>query len=199
MILVGLAALVATVPIAIVASRSAITSSGREIDRDSPTAPPQADSTSPSGEFAHFRDEEGMFAISYPTAWRKLPAPDPQVRLLVARNDRDSLLVRVARLAEAVTADQLPAMQEMTSRVIASGEQVQLLAGPERVEAGGVPGYFYFYTFKDQVSGERGAHSHYFLFNGGTMVTVVFQTVPETAFEELAPTFDKIISTLRLL
>ena len=70
---------------------------------------------------------------------------------------------------------------------------------PAETELGGMPGWYYLYTFKDPVSGQRGAHSHYFLFKGRTMFSVVFQTVPQDDFGRLAPLFDRVAASLQAL
>jgi hypothetical protein len=80
--------------------------------------------------------------------------------------------------------------------VVKSGRGVKLIAPPQRSDLGGLPGYFYLYSYRDG-DGRRGAHSHYFLFKGDTMFTIVFQAVPEGRLPELAPVFDRIARTFR--
>ena len=65
-----------------------------------------------------------------------------------------------------------------------------------RIELGGLPGWFYFYSFRD-ASGRRGTHSHYFLFQGSTLITLVFQALPTDDFRRYATTFDSIAVTFR--
>lgn len=192
---------VALVTLGVVASRNVLTTTRQQkpIGGLAAAGSTATSTTQLAAGLVEFRDDEAKFAISYPSDWRRLPSSNPEVRLIVTRNDRDSVLVRVGRLAETVTPDRVPAMKELTSRIIASGKKVQLLSGPQAINAGGLAGYFYFYTFEDATSGQRGAHSHYFLFNGNTMVTMVFQALPEEAFQELAPAFDTIASTFRLI
>jgi hypothetical protein len=78
---------------------------------------------------------------------------------------------------------------------VASGKGVRLLAETRRIELGGLPGWFYFYTFRD--GSRRGVHSHYFLFQGSTMITLVFQALPADQFPRYAPTFDRIAGSFR--
>ena len=49
------------------------------------------------------------------------------------------------------------------------------------------------------VSGLVGAHSHYFLFKGSTMISIIFQALPDGHFARLAPLFDRVAGSLRVL
>ncbi|MCA1683766.1 MAG: hypothetical protein LC708_01360, partial [Actinobacteria bacterium] len=63
----------------------------------------------------------------------------------------------------------------------------------------GLPGYFYFYSFQDPGTGQRGAHSHFFVFKGQTLITLVFQALPAEQFPPAATTFDEITGSFRVL
>jgi hypothetical protein len=76
---------------------------------------------------------------------------------------------------------------------------VKLLAEPTIVHQGGLPGYFYFYSFRDPATGVEGVHSHYFLFKGSTMISLVFQALPKDAFKGLADLYDDVIGSFRVL
>jgi hypothetical protein len=164
-----------------------------------PAPPPARDQAPASREpppgFVQFRDEQGRFSIAYPADWSRLGAPTRDVDLLVAKKGRAaSLLVRSLPLAFEVEPHELPATKRLTDQIVASGKQVRLLAQARRIELGGVPGWFYFYSFRD-TSGRRGTHSHYFLFQGSTMITLVFQALPADDFRRYATTFDDIART----
>jgi hypothetical protein len=151
-----------------------------------------------------FRDEKAGFALSYPSGWKRLETTDEQVVLVAAENEvtenqGGSILVRVIQLGAPVGRDQLAEARKVTDATVTSGQGTELKAQPTEITQGGLPGYFYFYTFTDPASGQRGAHSHYFLFNGQTMITMVFQAVPEADFVRLAPTFDQVASSFHLL
>ncbi|MDQ3974539.1 MAG: hypothetical protein M3276_09450 [Actinomycetota bacterium] len=196
---VGAAALVvaaAVVSVTALAGRRAVDPEPGPATPGAPTTP--AD-TAPAEGFVEFRDDTAGFAVSYPRDWARLDAPDPQVVLLAAPNESDSFLVRVVRLGMTVGAEQVPAMQRITDEIVTSSPGVELLAGPEQISLGGLPGYFYFYTFDDVPSGQQGVHSHYFMFKGDTMITLVFQALPETDFQPLAPTFDAIANSFRVI
>jgi hypothetical protein len=114
-------------------------------------------------------------------------------------NQGGSILARNLTLAAPVDESTLPAAREITDRIVTSGEGIQLLAQPTVIHQGGLPGYFYFYSFKDPASGQEGAHTHYFLFKGPTMISFVFQALPKEEFQGLAKLFDEVIATFRVI
>lgn len=156
------------------------------------------DPGTPAG-FTEFRSPEAGFAVSYPEGWTRLQSEDPQVALLVARDTEVSLLVRVAELETAIGPQELPAARQLTDQIVMANESVELLAEPQLIELAGLPGYFYFYAFQDPGTGRRGVHSHFFVFKGQTLVTLVFQALPAEQFPPAAPTFDQITASFRLL
>lgn len=167
------------------------------------TAPEVAPET-PSG-FVEFRDEEAGFAFSYPEEWLELDTEEEQVVLVVAEpkaatdNVGGAVLARVVPLGAEIGPEQLAEAKNVTDAIVNEGEGVELKAEPAQVIQAGLPGYYYLYTFADPVTDGRGAHSHYFLFKDTLMITFVFQAVPEGEFTRLAPVFDQIINSLRVL
>ena len=150
-------------------------------------------------DFTAFRSEQAGFELAYPTSWSKLNTKDPQILLLVSQGTEDSFLVRSLELQTPVGPPQLAAAKQLTDQIVNSNKTIQMVTEPKQIELGGLPGFFYFYSFKDAATGQDGAHSHYFLFNGKTMISLVFQALPKEHFSASAPTFDKITSTFRVL
>jgi hypothetical protein len=150
-------------------------------------------------DFTAFRNDEAGFELAYPTSWSKLSTKDPQVLLLIAKGTEDSFLIRSLELAAPVGPKELPAAKQLTDQIVASNTSAQMIAEPKQIELGGLPGFFYFYSFKDAASGQEGVHSHYFLFNDKKMISLVFQALPKDHFPASAPTFDKITATFRAL
>ena len=150
-----------------------------------------SDKSLPVG-FSKFRSDTAGFELAYPSAWTKLSPKDPQVLLLIAQGTQDSVLVRASELQEPVGPQQLPAARQVTDKLVTSNKSVQMITEPRQIELGGLPGFFYYYSFKDTTSGQEGAHSHFFLFNGKTMISMVFQSLPRDRFASTAPIFDKI-------
>lgn len=155
-----------------------------------------SDKSLPVG-FSKFRSDTAGFELAYPSAWTKLSPKDPQVLLLLAQGTQDSVLVRASELQEPVGPQQLPAARQVTDKLVTSNQSVQMITEPRQIELGGLPGFFYYYSFKDTASGQEGAHSHFFLFNGKTMISMVFQTLPRDRFATTAPIFDKISASFR--
>lgn len=157
--------------------------------------PAPAASETPPG-FVRFRDDQGRFSLAYPVDWEVQRGATPDIELLVTKGRTASLLARSVPLAFEVEPAELPATKRLTDQIVASGKGVRLLAETRRINLGGLPGWFYFYTFRDG-SGRRGTHSHYFLFQGATMITLVFQSLPADEFPRYAPTFDLVAGSFR--
>jgi hypothetical protein len=195
---------VAVISLMVVAGAGTLLSVSR--DRDTPRMPAatQARSVTPTAELTEFRDEQAGFGLSYPTAWVRATAPNPQIVLVAAEHDPaknlgGSILVRVTPLDAPVGKAQLGEARKATDALVASSDGVALRAEPAETEQGGLPGLYYLYTFRDPVSGQTGVHSHFFLFKGSTMISVVFQALPQDDFARLASLFDRVAGSLRTL
>lgn len=144
-----------------------------------------------------YEDKRHGLSISYPATWQRIASPDPEVSL-VAGNAEVSLLIRTAQLGTDVTAQSLDSAKNLTDKLVMKGKHVKQLRPPRRIDdVGGLPGWLYIYSFRDPASGQRGAHAHYFLFRGQTMITLVFQTLPSERFATYAPLFDRIAATFK--
>jgi len=193
-LLVGAAAL---------AGKSMVDSPNEAADKATTTTTTTAPSTA-TGGLVEVRDDKAGWAISYPQKWNRLQSQDADVALVVSEkppelNTGGSILARDLALGAPVDEAKLPAAKEVTDKIVLGGEGIQLLAEPTVVHQGGLPGYFYFYTFKDPTTGREGVHTHYFLFKGSTMISFVFQALPKDDFQALAPLFDEVIGSFRVL
>jgi hypothetical protein len=164
----------------------------------------QARSVEQPGELVDFRDDRAGFALSYPKAWVRVTAPNPQIVLVAAeqdaaKNQGGSILVRVTPLDAPIGKAQLGEARKATDAIVASSDGVALKAEPTETEQGGLPGLYYLYTFRDPVSGATGVHSHFFLFKDKAMISLVFQALPQGDFGRLAPMFDRVAASLRTL
>ncbi len=165
-------------------------------DPPDPPDPPETP-VRKADDLTSFRDPAGGISISHPSAWRRVILLDPEVRLL-AEGDGSSMLVRTSDLGIDIRPDDIGTARQLTDKLVRDVGRVRLERPPREVTLGGLPGYLYLYTFPDEASGQRGAHAHYFLFSGRTLITIVFQTVPADRFAGLAPLFDRIGETLRV-
>ncbi|MDQ4144041.1 MAG: hypothetical protein M3198_09920 [Actinomycetota bacterium] len=170
-----------------------------------PAAAPEASepaepSTSNPGEFVEFRHEPLGLAISYPANWSVIPRPnDPQVLLLASGSPNESFLLRAIPLGVAIPPEKVPEMKQLTDQLVTSGAGVKLLTEPQQIELAGLPGYYYLYSFPDPQTGQTGAHAHYFLAKGDHLIVLVFEAKPAEEFPRLAPLFDRIAESLRVL
>ena len=176
--------------------RMPATTPARSVDTASAPAQP--------GELVEFRDDQAGFALSYPKAWVRATAPNPQIVLVAAeqdpaKNQGGSILVRVTPLDAPIVKAQLAEARKATDAIVASSDGVALKAEPTETEQGGLPGLYYLYTFRDPVSGGTGVHSHFFLFKDKAMISLVFQALPQGDFGRLAPLFDRVATSLRAL
>lgn len=167
---------------------------GRELISPAPPDPPPAQAA--ADDLVAFDDPARGISISHPPGWRRVASGDPEV-VLLAQGDGASMLVRTADLGVEIGPENLDSAKEVSDTLVRAGKH-KLLRPPKQVTLGGLPGYLYLYTYPDAASGQRGAHAHYFLFRGQTLITVVFQTVPAQRFAQSAPLFDRIAETLRV-
>ena len=186
------------VGVAVVAGRRSVDSAKKAVASQATTTT----STVP-GNLVEFRDAKAGWAISYPKTWNRLEAKDADIALVVSEkppeaNSGGSILARNLTLAAAVDESKLAAAKEVTDKIV-NGEGIQQLAQPTVVHQGGLPGYFYFYSFKDPTTGQEGVHTHYFLFKGSTMISFVFQALPKDSFQGLAHLYDEVIGSFRVL
>ena len=149
--------------------------------------------------FAEFRSDQAGFELAYPAGWTKLSPKDPQILLLASQGTQDSFLVRASELQDPIGTPQLPAARKITDEIVTSNKSVQMLSDPKQVQLGGLPGFFYLYSFRDPSSQQEGVHSHFFLFNGKTMISMVFQSLPREHFAESAKTFDEIAASFHVV
>lgn len=159
-----------------------------------------ADSPDPStpanqGGLVPFKDKRDKLSISYPASWPRIASSDPALPL-VAGTAEASVSMRTTRLGTEVGLETLDRAKALTDKLVMRGRRVKQLRPPRRIDnLGGLPGWLYIYSFQDPASGERGAHAHYFLFRGDTLITLVFQTVPSERFATYAPLFDRLAAT----
>jgi hypothetical protein len=176
---------------------------------DSPKKPAASQATATTASqppasaasLVEFRDEKAGWTISYPKEWNRLDPKDADIALVVSekpveQNTGGSILARNLTLGAPVSDANLAAAKEVTDRIV-TGDGIEHITQPQVLHQAGLPGYFYFYRFKDPGSGQVGVHSHYFLFKGSTMISFVFQALPDADFQRLANLFDQVIASFR--
>jgi hypothetical protein len=194
--------LVAGVALAVVAAGGMWAASASSSSSSLSSPSPARSSGTP--ELTEFRDPAAGFALSYPTAWVRATAPNPQIVLVAAehdpaKNQGGSILVRATPIDAPVGKAELAEARKVTDAIVSSSDGLVLKAEPTETEQGGLPGLYYLYTFHDPVSGLTGVHSHFFLFKDRTMISLVLQVLPQDDFGRLAPLFDRVAGSLRAL
>jgi hypothetical protein len=144
--------------------------------------------------FTTYTDVAHGFAVSYPTAWRPTPTDNG---VLLAISGGDAVNIHRTVLAHPVDAANLDDLRAVTDAVLdtPSAHLTILKSAPTRL--GGLPGMYYLYAFS--AGEQRGAHTHYFVFAGRDMYTLVCQALPAGDFGRLAPDFDAVVSSFRPL
>src|SRR5205085_8817540 len=120
--------------------RMPATTQARSVEAAAP-APAQPD------ELMEFRDDPARFALSYPKAWVRATAPNPQIVLVAAeqdpaKNQGGSILARVTPLDAPVGKAQLGEARKATDAIVSSSDGVALKAEPTETEQGGLPGVY---------------------------------------------------------
>lgn len=159
--------------------------------------PPRPAPTRPAG-FVTFDDPKAGFSIAYPSTWKRLNAPDKEIRLLIADGTRASLLIRVAPVGLTVTRGTLGIVRKLTDSLVFADRSVKLLSQPEAITLDGLPGYRYLYTFGAGSARRRGAHVHYFVFRDKRLITLVFQVPGVGALKRDLGTLDRLVGTFHV-
>jgi hypothetical protein len=165
---------------------------------DSPKRTVATQTTTTAANLVEFRDDTSGWAISYPKDWKRQEADpsDRDVALIVSEdNGRGSIKVRDVDLGAPVEESK----QRVLTDQLVNTQGIQHITQPAAFHQAGLPGTFYFYSFKDSASGQEGVHSHYFLFKGSRLIAIVFQALPKDDFQRLASLFDAVIGSFRVL
>ena len=167
-------------------------------DDDVPAAAPDATTApAPQVPLIEYVDPAGRFALKYPDTWRPVEINNPQVALLLLGPEGASMLVRIVTLEKPIDVTNIPDVKAVTDLIVQT-PSVQIVQ--ERpIDLPEAQGYYYLYRFQDQATGQQGVHSHFFLFKGTALHTLVFQALPFEKFPELASDFDRIAESYRIL
>src|SRR5262245_55501006 len=98
-------------------------------------------------DLVEFRDDQSGWAISYPKDWkRQVPDPSDREVVLIASEDdgRGSIKIRDIDLGAPVEEGKQRALTDQ----LVNKEGIQQITQPAAVRQAGLPGTFYFYSFK---------------------------------------------------
>lgn len=161
------------------------------------TTVPGAATTVPASELTTFRDDATGFSLKYPRSWRRGEIdPNGEVRLVLLAGGLNGVSVRVQRTEVPTTSENIANIKAVTDGIVGSNPTAKVL-NERQVNVNGMPGFYYLYTFTDEVTGAQGAHGHYFLFKGRKMQSIIFQTIPPQDFGQLAAVFDQVAESFQ--
>ena len=143
-------------------------------------------------------DATAGFIISVPGNWLVLSrANDPGVQYTAGPDLKNFVAVRVfPNLGESFGPSDSQIEKQYIDATLA-GQPINVLSTTQ-VVINGLPGWQYVYTFNDPKLG-IGAHIHVFLFQQYRLHTIVFQALPRSNIDKLAPTFQKILNSYKAL
>ncbi len=154
----------------------------------------------PPKEFVPLADPATGVKLSVPKDWVRYSTkdlPDKALRLSVGiPNTGDTVVVRVNPYSTEITEANLGDQKNLFDELL-GGEKIQIFVN-QPTKLAGLPALFYVYRFTDEATGTAGIHAHYFVFQGRKMVSLIFQALPESRYETLAPTFDMIANSLEV-
>lgn len=143
--------------------------------------------------FVTVAGKEAGFTVSVPAGWRSTPVP--QGILLQIAGD-NAVSIKKTTLAQDVDATNLAAVRAVTDAALSTPDAHLTILKSEATSVGGLPGMYYLYSFPSE--GRQGAHTHYFVFHGRDMFTLVFQALPAADFPALAESFDAVANSFKV-
>ena len=159
--------------------------------------PSHSPTPSPGGVYRQHVDAKGGFIFDYPDAWNVYEPSDPGVQFLVGPDESDFAEVRIiSNLPVSFGTNDSQSEKQVVDQLLA-GQPINVISSVQ-VVVNGLSGWQYTYTFTDPKLGV-GAHVHVFLFQGNRLHTIVFQALPRTKFDGLAPIFQKMLNSYRAL
>jgi hypothetical protein len=148
-----------------------------------------------SAEMVEHTDPSLGFSLTYPRTWQLLNSSAGSVVLRVTGSDAVS--IRRFSLESPIDASNLGDVKTVTDGILDSPSAKLTMLQTEQVKVHDLIGVYYLYSFP--FHGGQGVHAHYFLFKGSAMYSLVFQAGSASRFEQLAPTFDAVSASFRVI
>jgi hypothetical protein len=165
-----------------------------------PAAAPAAPQAAPAGE-RKLVDKSAGYQVMYPDTWTEVTdaagiagGSDGHVIRIV---DKNAFSIRTFPLQQAVSTTSLGDMRAVTDAILSNPDAKLTVLDVRQVKVNGLPTVYYLYYFPD--GNQRGVHAHYFVFNGKKMHALVFQVVPDGAFDDYAAQFDRVLASFKPL
>lgn len=148
-----------------------------------------------STEIVEHADHALGFSIAYPRTWQRVDASGESVVLSVSGSD--AVGIRRFSLESPIDASNLADVRTVTDGILDSPKAKLTMLQTEQVRVHNLIGVYYLYYFP--FHGGQGVHAHYFLFKGRVMYSLVFQAASASQFEALAPTFDAVSASFKVI
>lgn len=165
-----------------------------------PAAAPAAPQAAPAGE-RKLVDKKAGYQVMYPDTWTEVTdaagivgGSDGHV---VRISDKNAFSIRTFPLQQAVSPTSLSDMRAVTDAILSNPDAKLTVLDVRQVKVNGLPAVYYLYYFPD--GDQRGVHAHYFVFDGKKMHALVFQVVPDGAFDDYAAQFDRVLASFKPL
>lgn len=160
------------------------------VDRGSAETQPAS-----STEIVEHAEHALGFSIAYPRTWQRVDASGESVLLRVSGSD--AVRIRRFSLESPIDASNLADLRTVTDGILNSPKAKLTMLQTEQVRVNNLIGVYYLYYFP--FHGGQGVHAHYFLFRGRVMYSLVFQAASAGQFESLAPTFDAVSASFKVI
>jgi hypothetical protein len=166
-----------------------------------PAAAPAAPQAAPAGE-RKLVDKRAGYQVMYPDAWTEVTdaagiagGSDGHI---IRITDKNAFSIRTFPLQQAVSSStRLSDMRAVTDAILSNPDAKLTVLDVRQVKVNGLPAVYYLYYFPN--GNQRGVHAHYFVFDGKKMHALVFQVVPDGAFDDYAAQFDRVLASFKPL
>ena len=175
---------------------------------EAPTAPAQAPGAAPAAPQAapagerKLVDKKAGYQVMYPDTWTEVTDAAGIVGgsdgHIIRITDKNAFSIRTFPLQQAVSSStRLSDMRAVTDAILSNPDAKLTVLDVRQVKVNGLPAVYYLYYFPD--GNQRGVHAHYFVFDGKKMHALVFQVVPDGAFDDYAAQFDRVLASFKPL
>lgn len=141
-------------------------------------------------------DDETRFRINFPGSWATRKTGGADVRLVAGPGGGNLMSVRVVSLDTGAGGPPTPAGIKPYLDTIVNEPGVTVLQ-QNQTQIGGLPGWYYVYSFTDPATKQQGVHAQYFALRGSQLYSIVFQALPASDFGRLAPTYQQIANSIQ--
>ena len=151
-------------------------------------AQPAVHHRSEGAGWVRYVSKTGRYSLSYPAEWKASVGLAGELELHIARGD--AVDIQTFKLAKPVDALNISGLTAVTGAILSTPQADLTVIAKQAVQVSGIPGMYFLYYFP--AGRGQGVHAHYFLFQGTTLYSLVFQALPATDFDSLAPEFDAV-------